>query len=96
MKDGVKHRKLVCQCCPCLCGCYLCIFVQGDNADFVYIDVWSSKFTWNGTEPPREGELVVIPKEMTVLLDQDTPVLKVLLIQGQITDNAFTHFIPPL
>uniref|UniRef100_A0A6I8N1M6 Fibrocystin-L n=1 Tax=Ornithorhynchus anatinus TaxID=9258 RepID=A0A6I8N1M6_ORNAN len=53
-----------------------------DNADFFYVDVWSSPFSWGGESPPEEGSLVVITKGQTILLDQSTPVLKMLLIQG--------------
>ncbi|XP_051826954.1 fibrocystin-L [Antechinus flavipes] len=53
-----------------------------DNADFLYIDVWSSNFSWGGQSPPEEGSLVVITKRQIILLDQSTPVLKMLLIQG--------------
>ncbi|XP_040210792.1 fibrocystin-L-like [Rana temporaria] len=53
-----------------------------DNADFFYIDVWSSKYTWGGESPPDEGSMAVITKGQTILLDQSTPVLKMLLIQG--------------
>ena len=27
-----------------------------ENADFYYVDVWSSKYTWGGRDPPIEGE----------------------------------------
>ncbi|XP_044514196.1 fibrocystin-L [Gracilinanus agilis] len=53
-----------------------------DFADFLYIDVWSSNFSWGGQSPPEEGSLVVITKGQIILLDQSTPVLKMLLIQG--------------
>eukprot|EP00062_Callorhinchus_milii_P017054 gi/632969110/ref/XP_007900907.1/ PREDICTED: LOW QUALITY PROTEIN: fibrocystin-L [Callorhinchus milii] len=53
-----------------------------DNADFYYIDVWSSPYTWGGLSPPEGGFLVVISKGQIILLDQSTPVLKMLLIQG--------------
>ncbi|XP_048451560.1 fibrocystin-L-like [Rhincodon typus] len=53
-----------------------------DNADFNYIDVWSSRYTWGGDTPPETGSLVVITKGQTVLLDQSTPVLKTLVLQG--------------
>ena len=52
-------------------------------AKFEYLDVWSSKETWGGLDPPEEGSLVVIPAGKTVMLDVDTPVLKMLLIQGR-------------
>ena len=53
-----------------------------ENADFQYIDLWSSQFTWGGTSKPEEGDFVVIPSDMTVLLDESPPVLKFILIQG--------------
>ncbi|KAM9824037.1 PKHD1 like 1, tandem duplicate 1 [Neosynchiropus ocellatus] len=59
---------------------------QGDakqeSADFFYVDVWSSRFTWGGLSPPEEGSFVVITEGQTILLDVSTPVLKMLLIQG--------------
>ncbi|KAM9340526.1 fibrocystin-L-like [Symphorus nematophorus] len=53
-----------------------------DNADFFYIDVWSSRFTWGGLSPPEKGSFAVITKGQTILLDVNTPVLKMLLIKG--------------
>ncbi|XP_069572864.1 fibrocystin-L-like [Brachyistius frenatus] len=53
-----------------------------DKADFFYIDVWSSRFTWGGLSPPERGSFAVITKGQTILLDTSTPVLKMLLIQG--------------
>ncbi|XP_066271366.1 fibrocystin-L-like [Branchiostoma lanceolatum] len=53
-----------------------------DNADYWYIDRWSSVFTWGGGPLPEAGDFVVVPAGQTLLLDTDTPVLKVLLIEG--------------
>ncbi|XP_072530724.1 PKHD1 like 1, tandem duplicate 1 [Salminus brasiliensis] len=53
-----------------------------DQADFFYIDVWSSRYTWGGESPPEKGTFAVITKGQTILLDVSTPVLKMLLIQG--------------
>ncbi|XP_068614929.1 fibrocystin-L-like, partial [Brachionichthys hirsutus] len=53
-----------------------------ESADFFYIDVWSSRFTWGGLPPPEKGSFAVITKGQTILLDISTPVLKMLLIQG--------------
>ncbi|XP_053468790.1 PKHD1 like 1, tandem duplicate 1 [Ictalurus furcatus] len=53
-----------------------------DHADFFYIDVWSSRYTWGGESPPEAGTFAVITKGQTILLDVSTPVLKMLLIQG--------------
>ncbi|XP_069815730.1 fibrocystin-L-like [Dendropsophus ebraccatus] len=64
------------------------VYIEGqgiakmDNADFFYIDVWSSKYTWGGDTPPDVGDLAVITAGQTILLDASTPVLKMLLIQG--------------
>ncbi|XP_045210443.2 fibrocystin-L-like isoform X2 [Mercenaria mercenaria] len=52
------------------------------DADFSYIDVWSSPYTWGGGPVPEEGDFIIIPRGMTLLLDTDTPVLSFLLIQG--------------
>ncbi|CAL1525941.1 unnamed protein product, partial [Lymnaea stagnalis] len=52
------------------------------NAKFEYIDLWSNRYTWGGGPPPLEGDFVVIPAGKTILLDTNTPVLKMLLIQG--------------
>ncbi|XP_052060298.1 fibrocystin-L-like isoform X3 [Mytilus californianus] len=52
------------------------------GADFSYVWAWSSTNSWGGKNPPVEGEIVVIPAGMTILLDQSTPKLKTLLLQG--------------
>lgn len=51
---------------------------------FKYVDRWSSNFTWGGLPPPLEGESVYIQAGQTVLLDTDTPVLNLLLIEGEL------------
>ena len=59
-----------------------------------YADLWSSEFTWgavldeNGVEmysgggKPKGRDVVSIPSGQTVVLDEDTPTLKMLLING--------------
>ena len=52
--------------------------------------MWSSRYTWGGGDPPVDGDLVVIPRGQTILFDivgPNTPVLKMLLIQGGINDS---------
>ncbi|KAL3317343.1 Fibrocystin-L [Cichlidogyrus casuarinus] len=49
---------------------------------FYYVDKWSSVFTWGGTSLPIDGDFVSIPRGKIVMLDMDTPVLSVLLIDG--------------
>ncbi|XP_019623376.1 PREDICTED: fibrocystin-L-like [Branchiostoma belcheri] len=53
-----------------------------DDADYWYIDRWSSVFTWGGGPLPEAGDFVIVPAGQTLLLDTDTPVLKMLLIEG--------------
>ena len=64
-----------------------------DLADFEYIDVWSSIYTWGGKSLPEAGEMVVIPSNMTVLLDMDTPVFKMILIRGEISGDAISKYL---
>ncbi|XP_076438592.1 LOW QUALITY PROTEIN: fibrocystin-L-like [Babylonia areolata] len=51
---------------------------------FRFTDRWSSPYTWGGGPLPDTGDLVVIPPGHTILLDTDTPVLAMLLIQGDV------------
>ncbi|KAL3886654.1 hypothetical protein ACJMK2_026634, partial [Sinanodonta woodiana] len=55
---------------------------QDESQTFYYVDRWSSLYSWGGGPLPAAGEMVVIPKGQTILLDIDTPVLSMLLIQG--------------
>ncbi|XP_035686784.1 fibrocystin-L-like [Branchiostoma floridae] len=53
-----------------------------DNADFYYVDRWSSVYTWGGDGLPVDGDFVIVQEGQTLLLDTDTPILRMLLIQG--------------
>ncbi|XP_069115782.1 fibrocystin-L-like [Argopecten irradians] len=53
-----------------------------EAAEYHYVDVWSSKFSWGGEDPPGYGDFVVIPQGQTIVLDTYTEILKFLLIQG--------------
>lgn len=55
-----------------------------DHADFEFIDVWSSRLSWGGNSPPIKGDLVVIPRGQTMLLDTSTPVFAALVIKGKV------------
>lgn len=55
-----------------------------DRADFQYIDLWSSPLSWGYKSPPGKGEPVLILKGQTILLDEDTPVLSILIIRGRL------------
>ena len=59
------------------------------DSTFWYIDRWSSIFTWGCNDTsvicenkPVADDIAVIPKGTTILLDETTPILSVLLIQG--------------
>lgn len=54
---------------------------------FQYLDLWSSRWTWGGEEPPDAGSIVSIDKGVKIFLDVSTPILKVLVI-----DNASLIF----
>ena len=63
--------------------------VDGGNdpadIEFWYVDRWSSPYTWGCTDDsckPQAGEIIVIPAGQVILLDETTPVLKVLIIDG--------------
>ena len=51
---------------------------------FLYIDRWSEERTWGGEAVPREGDSVYVPKGMTLLVDESTPVLYTVLVDGKI------------
>ena len=53
------------------------------SADFAYVDLWSSPFSWGGADPPVDGDMVVIPRGETIVVDTDTAVVKLLLINGR-------------
>ena len=64
------------------------------NVKFEYIDFWSSKWTWGGTSTPQQGEVAVINKGQTIYFDDNTPVLKGLIINGGsliFDDNQDVH-----
>jgi hypothetical protein len=44
---------------------------------FEYVDLWTSRFTWGGLEPPGEGEVAVISTGQHIYFDAaTTPLLK--------------------
>jgi hypothetical protein len=49
---------------------------------FLYIDRWSVQSTWGGEALPREGDSVLVPKGMTLLVDMSTPKLFTVIIDG--------------
>ena len=56
-----------------------------DGVEFWYIDRWSSPYTWgcdNDSCKPKEGEIIVVQKGQVLLLDETTPHLVALIIDG--------------
>jgi hypothetical protein len=44
--------------------------------------LWSSPYTWGGSNPPAAGDLVVIGASQTIYFDANTPVLSGVIILG--------------
>ena len=68
------------------------VFIDGrgyadGSITYQYMDLWSSRWTWDGQTPPESGSLVNVTGGVTLFLDISTPILKVLLI-----DNATLIF----
>ena len=57
--------------------------VHGYDATFMYIDKWSDLTSWRNQEPPVDHDMVWIPEGQVILLDIDTPLLAMLLIEGK-------------
>ena len=52
---------------------------------FQYIDRWSSPYTWGEEgQLPKEGDSVLIQKGQIVFLDVNTPVLNLILVEGEL------------
>ncbi len=79
----------------CLTGSYSGSFIQAivivkltnngnaiSSAQFQYINLWSSPWTWGGVGPPEAGTLVVIDSGQTIYFDTTTPILKALVIEN--------------
>jgi hypothetical protein len=49
---------------------------------FLYVLKWSSKATWGVDIPPIDRDLVYIPQGTTLLVDQNTPILEGIVVEG--------------
>lgn len=52
--------------------------------NFTYVSRWSDPATWGGDIPPIDGDAVVVPKGMVLLVDQSTPSLKSIIVEGSL------------
>jgi hypothetical protein len=58
--------------------------ISSDTTQFMYIDRWSDLTSWKNQEPPVDGDIVWVPEGQVIMLDQNTPVLSSLLIEGSL------------
>lgn len=58
--------------------------VISNDVSFDYADYWSSPYTWGGAAPPTDGESVHIKAGQTVILDTNTAMLNLLVIEGSL------------
>ena len=52
---------------------------------FEYVLKWSDQITWGVDLPPIDGDLVYIPKGMKLLVDDSTPELAGIVVEGILT-----------
>jgi len=65
------------------------VTVKGNNAvlktaPFVYGYKWSEDDTWGGDFAPIQGDTVYVPEGMVLVVDQSTPQLQLILVEGTI------------
>lgn len=61
-----------------------------NDVTFQYVDRWSHTSTWTNNELPIDGDLVVIPSHLNVILDLSTPILDSIIIEGSlIFDHSY-------
>jgi hypothetical protein len=58
--------------------------VQPASIGYDYIDLWSSKTTWGGNDPPSAGDFAAISAGQIVVLDVSPPPLALITIQGKL------------
>ena len=61
---------------------YAIISERSEDTIFRYVDRWSNVFSWLESEPPVDGDSVIVPEGQAIMLDQDSPQLFLLLISG--------------
>lgn len=54
------------------------------SLEFLYIDRWSDSSSWKNGEKPVEGDIVWVPYGQTLLLDESTPIILFLFIEGDL------------
>eukprot|EP00930_Biecheleria_cincta_P023408 TRINITY_DN1691_c0_g3_i1.p1 TRINITY_DN1691_c0_g3~~TRINITY_DN1691_c0_g3_i1.p1 ORF type:complete len:2461 (+),score=365.35 TRINITY_DN1691_c0_g3_i1:773-7384(+) len=54
----------------------------GEDTTFKYVDKWSNVYSWADSEPPVDGDTVIVPEGQAIMLDTNSPKLFLLLITG--------------
>lgn len=49
---------------------------------FLYVLKWSDPTTWGVDIPPVANDLIVVPTGTTLMVDQDTPILEGIAVDG--------------
>ena len=49
---------------------------------FLYVLKWSDVRSWGVDTPPIDNDLVYVPKGLTLYVDQDTPILEGIAVEG--------------
>ena len=64
-------------------------------ANFQYANRWSSRYSWGRSGMlPVDGEMIVVPAGQSLLVDLNTPLIKMLLIQGRVVwPLSLSHII---
>ena len=58
--------------------------IADDSVEFQYIDKWSALTSWKNQEQPVDGDAVWVPDGQVILLDEPTPNLAFLLVEGSL------------
>eukprot|EP00438_Fugacium_kawagutii_P001911 Skav218218 [mRNA] locus=scaffold1375:86487:92544:- [translate_table: standard] len=61
---------------------YAIISERAEDTVFRYVDKWSNIYSWLESEPPVDGDSVVVPEGQAIMLDVNSPKLFLLLISG--------------
>lgn len=62
-----------------------------ENVHFSYVDLWSSRTTWGGEDPPLAGDSVIVTQGQYIVLDITPPPLNLVLVYGGMLDFADTE-----
>ena len=64
------------------------MIVNGNKAvlqkQFLYAYAFSDDATWGGDIKPRAGDAVIVPKGQVLLIDENTPKLGVVIVEGSL------------